>query len=139
MSVPSPDAAAGPHRSWRERPVSKPCNVPVWRQWHHLASNIVIMWPSKLNGKTNSCIENVDVKGVGISEFSFVFFEIWKSAICATELCFSCHEKKNVSQYDRCQDCIFITVAKLQVLVFFLPPSVFIFYFSVPFQNGIHS
>lgn len=44
---------------------------------HHLASNIVIMLPSELNGKTKNCIENVGVKGVGISGFSFAFFEIW--------------------------------------------------------------
>lgn len=64
----------------------------------HLAINIATMSPSELNGKTNNCMENVSVKDVGISGFSFEILEIWKSEICTTELCFSLHEKKNISQ-----------------------------------------
>lgn len=59
----------------------------------HLAINAVTVLPSELNSKTNNCVENVPLKYVGISGCSFGVLEI-----CTTELCFSLHERKNISQ-----------------------------------------
>lgn len=53
----------------------------------------MIMLPSELNGKTDNCMEDVSVKYVGFSGCSFGALEI-----STTELCFSLHEKKNISQ-----------------------------------------
>lgn len=103
-----------------------PCGPGAHRGWNlnrggchcgdrpHLAVNIVTMSPSALNGKTNNCMEDLSVKDIGILGFSFGIFEIWKSEICTTELCFSLHERK-VS----CQNYIFIVFAKLQLLFLF--------------------
>lgn len=78
-------------RNWLGMPASKSRRV-LGGDPPHLAVNIVTVLPSELNGKTNNCVENVPLKYVGISGCSFGVLEI-----CTTELCFSLHERKNIS------------------------------------------